>query len=130
MRIGKMENPLYFIENQRNGENPHEQVDYHASAKIIIDHVISGLEIARKYKLPQGIVDFIRTHHGTSTVQYFYKSYMNENPDKEVDVSEFTYPGPKPFSKETAIVMIADSVEAASRSLKVLNQQSISYNFV
>jgi len=123
--IGKMENPLYFIENQRNGENPHEQVDYHASAKIIIDHVISGLEIARKYKLPQGIVDFIRTHHGTSTVQYFYKSYMNENPDKEVDVSEFTYPGPKPFSKETAIVMIADSVEAASRSLKVLNQQSI-----
>ncbi|MFZ5939859.1 MAG: HD family phosphohydrolase [Bacteroidota bacterium] len=123
--IGKMDNPAYFIENQRNGENPHQKIDYRKSARIIIDHVVKGLEIARKYKLPEGIVDFIRTHHGTSTVQYFYKNFIMENPDMEVNVEEFTYPGPKPFSKETAIVMIADSVEAASRSLKVLNQQTI-----
>jgi cyclic-di-AMP phosphodiesterase PgpH len=123
--IGKMNNPYFFIENQRDGDNPHDRVDFKTSAKIIIDHVIDGVEIAKKYKLPQQIIDFILTHHGTSTVQYFYKSYISNNPDEEVDVNEFRYPGPKPYMKEMAVVMIADSVEAASRSMKEINEESL-----
>jgi cyclic-di-AMP phosphodiesterase PgpH len=123
--IGKMNNPYFFIENQRDGDNPHDRVDFKTSAKIIIDHVMDGVEIARKYNLPQQIIDFILTHHGTSTVQYFYKSYITDNPDEEVDISEFRYPGPKPYMKEMAVVMIADSVEAASRSMKEINEGSI-----
>ncbi|MCA1746214.1 MAG: HDIG domain-containing protein, partial [Bacteroidales bacterium] len=123
--IGKMNNPYFFIENQRDGDNPHDRVDFKTSAKIIIDHVIDGVEIAKKYNLPQQIIDFILTHHGTSTVQYFYKSYISDNPGEEVDVNEFRYPGPKPYMKEMAIVMIADSVEAASRSMKEINEETL-----
>ncbi|MEX2370387.1 MAG: HDIG domain-containing metalloprotein [Bacteroidales bacterium] len=123
--IGKMNNPYFFIENQRDGENPHNKIDFKTSAKIIIDHVDDGVEIARKYNLPQQIIDFILTHHGTSTVQYFYKSYINVNPEEKVDINEFRYPGPKPYMKEMAVVMIADSVEAASRSMNEINEESL-----
>jgi len=121
-----MESPEYFIENQRDGINPHNNLDFKSSARVIIDHVIKGEELGKKHKLPQPILDFIRTHHGTSTVQYFYRSMINSNPDEEVDIAEFTYPGPKPFSKETSVMMIADSVEAASRTLKTYSAESIS----
>ncbi|MFW5644682.1 MAG: transmembrane HD family protein, partial [Bacteroidota bacterium] len=87
--------------------------------------VSKGVEMARKNKLPEILIDFIRTHHGTSTVQYFYRSYLKAYPEAEVDVAKFSYPGPKPFSKETAILMMADSVEAASRSLKKVNKEVI-----
>ncbi|MDA3821989.1 MAG: HDIG domain-containing protein [Bacteroidales bacterium] len=124
--IGKMKNPFYFIENQRTGENPHDQLDYKASTKVVIDHVLDGLELAKRSKLPKQIIDFILTHHGTSTVQYFYKSYISDNPNEDVDKEEFAYPGPKPYMKEMAVVMIADSVEAASRSMKNISAESLS----
>ncbi len=124
--IGKMENPHYFIENLQEGSNPHNELDERSSAKLIIGHVPKGVEIARKYKLNETIIDFIRTHHGTGTVQYFYRTYLNTNPDEEVDINEFRYPGPKPSSKENAILMMADSVEAASRTLKSYTRESIS----
>ncbi|MBN2610852.1 MAG: HDIG domain-containing protein [Bacteroidales bacterium] len=123
--IGKIENPIYFIENQASGINPHQKLSFEESAKIIISHVEKGVEIAKKYNLPQPIIDFIKTHHGTSTVQYFYKSYLNKYPGEEVDMKNFSYAGPKPFSKETAVLMMADSVEAASRSLKETNDQTL-----
>jgi hypothetical protein len=123
--IGKMEKPLFFIENQNPDNNPHDQLEFDESARIIINHVIKGIEIAKKNNLPQKVIDFIRTHHGTSTVHYFYRSYIKKYPEEEVDINKFTYPGPKPFSKETAVVMMADSVEAASRSLKDLTDDSI-----
>ncbi|MCF8233995.1 MAG: HDIG domain-containing protein [Bacteroidales bacterium] len=116
--IGKMERPEYFIENQTFGLNPHEKISFEKSARIIIDHVIKGVEMARKHNLPRQIIDFIRTHHGTRKVEYFYLKQIKEHPDQEVDESKYTYPGPKPFSKETAILMMADTVEAASRSIK------------
>lgn len=124
--IGKMENPHYFIENQFEGSNPHKDMDHRTSARLIIDHVLKGVEIARKHNLPDPIIDFIKSHHGTSTVQYFYRSFINSNPDREVDIAEFVYPGPRPTSKETAILMMADSVEAASRTLKEYSRESIS----
>ena len=124
--IGKMNNPYFFIENQRDGENPHNKIDFKTSARIIIDHVTDGVEIARKYNLPQQIIDFITAHHGNSTVQYFYKSYLNMNPDEDVDKDEFRYPGPKPYMKEMAVLMVADSVEAASRSMKDISEESLS----
>ncbi|MEZ4779346.1 MAG: HDIG domain-containing protein [Flavobacteriaceae bacterium] len=114
--IGKMVNPSNFTENQLNQINPLNELSPKESAKIIIDHVIKGIEIARKNKLPDRIIDFIRTHHGTSLVFYFYKK--EEEMNAEVQKRDFQYPGPKPFSKETAILMMADSVEAASKSLK------------
>jgi putative nucleotidyltransferase with HDIG domain len=123
--IGKMKNPHYFIENLRDGQNPHNQVDFKTSAKIIIDHVNDGVELAKKHNLPPQIIGFIKTHHGTSTVQYFYKSYLSVNPGEEVDVNEFRYPGPKPATKEMAVTMIADSVEAASRSMKDISAESL-----
>ena len=123
--IGKMEDPMYFIENQTSNYNPHDQLEFEESAKIIIGHVTKGLEIARKRKIPEVIVDFIRTHHGTTTVQYFYKSYLKKYPDQDIDIQKFKYPGPEPFSKETAILMMADSTEAASRSLKNINKEVI-----
>jgi putative nucleotidyltransferase with HDIG domain len=116
--IGKMKHPIYFIENQSSIENPHNKLEFDKSAQIITDHVKYGVEIARKHKIPQQIVDFIRTHHGEGKVQYFYRSFKNKYPDKEIDEEKFTYPGPDPFTKETAVLMMADSVEAASRSLK------------
>ncbi|WP_191859688.1 HD family phosphohydrolase [Hanstruepera ponticola] len=114
--IGKMKNPTYFTENQSTGINPHDELSSKESAAIIIDHVINGIEIARKNNLPDRIIDFIRTHHGTSVVYYFYKK--EKEIDANLDMTEFQYPGPKPFSKETAILMMCDSVEAASKSLK------------
>lgn len=114
--VGKMKNPTMFTENQVNSINSHNELEPLESASIIINHVISGIELARKYKLPDRIIDFIRTHHGTSLVYYFYKKESEQNPD--VAKENFMYPGPIPFSKETAILMMADSVEAASKSLK------------
>lgn len=123
--IGKMHNPMYFIENINTEKNPHDDISYEASAKVIIDHITRGIEIARKYRLPEQIIDFIRTHHGTSTVHFFYRSFKRDNPGSAVDKSIFTYPGPIPNSKESALVMMADSVEAASRSLKDVTKESI-----
>jgi putative nucleotidyltransferase with HDIG domain len=124
--IGKMKNPMYFVENQVAGYNPHDELSYEESAKIIIGHVLSGIEMARKAGLPEQIIDFIRTHHGTRRVEYFYRLERKLNPGMEVDQSEFTYHGPAPFSKETAVVMMADSVEAASRSISKPDEQKIS----
>ena len=114
--IGKLINATSFTENQLNAVNILEDLQPKEAAKVIIDHVIIGIEIARKYKLPDRVVDFIRTHHGTSMVYYFYKKEQANN--GEANEEDFRYPGPKPFSKETAILMMADSVEAASKSLK------------
>ena len=124
--IGKMDNPQYYIENQHEGSNPHNELDERTSAKMIISHVPNGVEIAKRYGLNEHIIDFISTHHGTSTVQFFYRTFINTNPGKEVDISEFTYPGPKPTSKENAVLMMADSVEAASRTLKAYTSETIS----
>lgn len=115
--IGKMKNPYYFTENQNTSVNPHDEISPKESAKIIIDHRINGIEIAKKENLPDRIIDFIRTHHGTSTVYYFYAKEVKESKD-EVNKADFQYPGPIPFSKETAILMMCDAVEAASKSLK------------
>ena len=123
--IGKMTNPVYFIENQREGLNPHEDLSFKESAAIIISHVPKGVEIARKHNLPKQIIDFIRTHHGTTKVQYFYRNYIHKYPDKSTDTQDFTYPGPKPFSREMAVLMMADSVEAASRSLKDYSEERL-----
>ena len=114
--IGKMDKPTYFTENQVTNVNPHDDLPPRESAKIIIDHVIKGIEIARKNNIPDRVIDFLRTHHGTTSVYYFYKK--QQEIEEEVDEDDFRYPGPIPFSKETAILMMADAVEAASKSLK------------
>lgn len=124
--IGKLTNPAYFTENQLPGMNPHDGLSYKESAKIIISHVSEGVKIARKYNLPQQIIDFIETHHGTGKVKYFYNSYKNEHPDEEIDATDFSYPGPNPFTLETAILMMADTVEAASKSLQEYTEESVS----
>ncbi len=124
--IGKMNNPLYFVENQTSGYNPHDELGFEESARIIISHVLDGIEMARKHHLPEKIIDFIRTHHGTRRVEYFYRLEKKLNPGMDIDQSEFTYHGPAPFSRETAVVMMADSVEAASRSLAQPDEQKIS----
>ena len=123
--IGKMDQPQYFIENQNSEINPHDELSYAESAEIIIGHVIRGIEKARKHNIPEYIIDFIRTHHGTTTTRYFYAMEQKKNPDIEIDRDIFTYKGPIPFSKETAVLMMADSVEAASRSMKNPNEESI-----
>lgn len=116
--IGKLENPTYFSENQKGKLNPHDDLEPQQSAHIIISHVLKGVELAKKYNLPERIIDFIRTHHGTSLVYYFYKKAQEQSADPDdIDPELFRYPGPKPFSKETAILMMADAVEAASKSL-------------
>ena len=114
--IGKIKQPTYFTENQRGTVSPHDDLIPIESARIIINHVIDGIELAKKYKLPDRVIDFIRTHHGTSTVYFFYKKQLDQDP--ETNANDFRYRGPKPFSKETAIVMMVDAVEAASRSIK------------
>ena len=124
--IGKMYNPLYFVENQITGVNPHSDLSPRDSAKIILDHVIKGIELAKKYNLPDRVIDFIRTHHGTTTTYYFYKKEQELNPDSKIDIKQFQYQGPIPFSKETAILMMCDSSEAASKSIKNPTAQSIS----
>ncbi len=123
--IGKMDNPIYYIENQTSDVNPHDNLEFEESANLIISHVEKGIEIARKHILPQAIVEFIRTHHGTTTVQYFYRSFVKKYPEEDVDVKRFSYPGPRPFSKETAVLMMADAVEAASRSIKSFNEKTL-----
>jgi hypothetical protein len=124
--IGKIVNPQFFIENQIMGINPHDSISYEQSAQIIIQHVKQGVEIARKNQIPEMLIDFISTHHGNTRVDYFYQSYLKNFPEKFVDENIFRYPGPIPFSKETAVLMLADSVEAASRSLKEPDSSSIS----
>jgi putative nucleotidyltransferase with HDIG domain len=124
--IGKTVNTQYFIENQNRGSNPHDTISYEQSAQIIIQHVHKGVEIAKKNNIPEMIIDFIRTHHGNTRVDYFYQSFLKNFPEKFVDENIFRYPGPIPFSKETAVLMLADSVEAASRSLKDPDAISIS----
>lgn len=123
--IGKMNMPNYFIENQNSDYNPHIELAPEESAAIIIEHVINGIEIAKKSKLPDIIIDFIRTHHGTTTTRFFFKQYLEDNPDDEGASKLFRYPGPLPYSKETAVLMMADSVEAASRSLSKYDGESI-----
>ena len=123
--IGKMDMPMYFIENQTTQVNPHDELAFEESASLIISHVSLGIKKAKKYNLPDVIIDFIRTHHGTTVVQYFYQSFLKNNPDENADEADFSYPGPKPFSKETAVLMMADSVEAAARSLAIHDAQSI-----
>jgi putative nucleotidyltransferase with HDIG domain len=123
--IGKMVNPIFFTENQSEGMNLHAGLTEKESARIIIDHVTEGVKIAKKYKLPQQIIDFIETHHGKGKAKYFYNSYVNSHPDEEVDEADFIYPGPNPFTRETAILMMADTVEAASRSLKDNSKEAI-----
>lgn len=123
--IGKMDNPQFFIENQNKGLNPHDKLPYEDSAQIIIRHVVNGIEMARRNNLPEVIIDFIRTHHGNTRVDYFYQSFLKNFPEKIVDENTFRYPGPIPFTKETAVLMLADSVEAASRSLKEPDAESI-----
>lgn len=123
--IGKMVNPVFFTENQV-GVNPHDKISDLESAKIIIGHVTEGLRLAEKYNLPKVIQEFITTHHGKGLVKYFYINYKNAHPDKEVDEAPFRYPGPNPWTREQAILMMCDTVEAASRSLSEYTEESIS----
>jgi putative nucleotidyltransferase with HDIG domain len=115
--IGKMKNPTFFTENQSTGINPHDELSAKESANVIVNHVLDGIEIAKKNNLPDRVIDFIRTHHGTSTIYYFYMK--EKSVIEDADEKDFSYLGPKPFSKETAILMMCDSVEAASKSLKL-----------
>ena len=123
--IGKMTNPVFFTENQV-GVNPHERMSYKESAQIIISHVNEGLRLAEKANLPNIIKDFIKTHHGTGLAKFFYVKYQNEHPNEIVNKEDFQYPGPNPFTREQAILMMSDGVEAASRSLGEYTEESIS----
>lgn len=123
--IGKLKNPVYFTENQ-SGVNPHDNLSFEDSAQVIIQHVRYGLELATKYNLPPDIKELIATHHGRSKTKFFYISYRNANPDKMVNDEIFTYPGPNPTTTEHAILMMADAVEAASRSLQEYTEETIS----
>ncbi len=122
--IGKMAKPHFFIENQGLG-NPHDDIDELESARIIIEHVEEGVKLAKKNKLPKLLVRFIQTHHGTTRAEYFYKTYLKNNPGKTVDEQDFTYPGPPPASKEEGIMMLADTIEAAARTLKNPSEKDI-----
>jgi putative nucleotidyltransferase with HDIG domain len=123
--IGKSEMPIYFIENQAAGMNPHDELTFEESASIIISHVIKGVEKAKAAKLPDQVIDFIRTHHGTTNTGYFLTLYKKNNPAEDVDEELFRYPGPLPYSKETAVLMMADGVEASSRSLSKYDAETI-----
>ena len=122
--VGKTLKPHYFIENQ-SGTNPHDQLSYLDSAKTIIAHVTEGVKMAEKNNLPKIIVDFIKTHHGTTAVEYFYRLYVKNTEGGEKDRAEFQYPGPKPKTREEVILMLADSLEATSKSLKNPNSDNI-----
>lgn len=124
--IGKMQNPMYFTENQHGAYSPHNDLSNTESAEIIISHVTDGIELAHKHHVPERIIDFIRTHHGTRRTEYFYINEQKAHPDEEIDPAPFTYHGPAPFSRETAVLMMADSIEAASHSLKDPDEKSIS----
>lgn len=123
--IGKMKHPEYFIENQMGGKNPLSEMDFEVASRIVIGHVTDGVEIAKKSHLPEQIINFITTHHGRGKTKYFYNSFVNANPDKLPNEDAYTYPGPLPNSKETAILMMADAVEARSRSLSIYTEESI-----
>ena len=123
--IGKVNDSEYFTENQADGFNPHDNIPPDESAKIIINHITRGLELARKSNLPEQIIDFIRTHQGTTKTYYFFRDYRDKFPKVDIDPGIFTYPGPKPFTKETALMMMADAVEAASRSLSDYSEENI-----
>jgi putative nucleotidyltransferase with HDIG domain len=123
--IGKMTHPAFFTENQNGDTTPHRDLPFEKSAQIIINHVTEGVRIAEKASLPKSITDFIRTHHGTGRTKYFYNSFRNAFPDTPVNDALFTYPGPNPFTRETALLMMADSTEAASRSLKEYTDETI-----
>lgn len=123
--IGKMLNPEFFVENQTGQESPHAGRSPQESAQIIISHVTEGVQMARKYRLPKNIIDFIETHHGTTRVEYFYRKMLNEWPDTDIPDADYRYPGPKPRTKEQTIMMMADSIEAACRSLKNPTEQAI-----
>lgn len=124
--IGKIANPKYYIENQIDGISPHDNLNPEESAKVLINHVKNGVILAKNFKLPVQIIDFIRTHHGTTVTYYFFKKYTDLHPWDTSKEKEFSYPGPKPFSKETAVIMMADAVEASSRSLIKHTEESIS----
>lgn len=124
--IGKAENPMFFTENQNGNFNPHDELTFQESAQIIIDHVLLGINIAKKNNIPDQIIDFIRTHHGTKRVEYFYRMYKKDFPEDDVRLVDFTYHGPIPYTKETCVLMMADAAEAASRSLKTPDAKSIS----
>ena len=124
--IGKMVNPAFFTENQSGGVNPHKNLGYEQSAQVVISHVTDGLKLAEKNNLPKVIKDFITTHHGRGKTKYFYISWKNEHPGEDPNEEAFTYPGPNPFTKEQAILMMADAVEAASRSLPEYTEETIS----
>ncbi len=124
--IGKIANPKYFVENQTDEYSPHENMDPGESSKLIINHIRNGVVLAKNYKVPVQIIDFIRTHHGTTVAYFFFKKFIDENPGKMGMERQFAYPGPRPFSKETAVVMMADAVEASSRSLAGYTEESIS----
>jgi putative nucleotidyltransferase with HDIG domain len=123
--IGKIEMPMYFIENQNTVFNPHSELSCDESAEIIISHVSKGIKIARKHNIPEQIIDFIRTHHGTRRTDFFFQQFKTEFPEEIVNEATYTYKGPIPYSKETAVLMMVDSVEAASRSLKTHDEASI-----
>ncbi len=123
--VGKINNPPFFVENQAKGINPHDKLNSEESSIIITNHVKDGVKIAKEYGLPRSIIEFIETHHGKSMTRYFYNKYVNEHPDETVDVNKFSYTGPNPYTKEQAIVMICDTIEAASRSLPEYNDNSI-----
>ncbi len=123
--VGKISNPPFFVENQAKGNNPHNKLNAEESSIIITNHVKDGVKIAKDFGLPKSIIEFIETHHGKSVTRYFYNQYVNEHPDEEVDINKFSYTGPNPYTKEQAIVMMCDTVEAASRSLPEYNDESI-----
>jgi len=123
--IGKVAQPTFFIENQEIGMNPHDQMSYVKSAEIIIDHVKNGIKTAKKYKLPDSIIEFIATHHGTTKAKYFFLKQQQENPDANFNENDFAYPGPLPSSREAAVVMLIDGIEAASRSMKEKTYENI-----
>ena len=124
--VGKIKNPMYFTENQHGAYSPHNDLSNYESAEIIISHVTDGIELAHKNHVPERIIDFIRTHHGTRRTDYFYINEQKAHPDEEIDPTPFTYHGPEPFSRETAVLMMADSIEAASHSLKDPDEKKIS----
>ncbi|MDX8340209.1 HDIG domain-containing protein [Draconibacterium sp. IB214405] len=123
--IGKIGRPNFFIENQALGMNPHDRISHLKSAEVIIDHVRNGVKMAQKHKLPAPIIEFIATHHGTTKAKYFYLKHQEQNPDQDVDEKAFIYPGPLPRSKEAAVVMLVDGIEAASRSMKEKTHENL-----
>lgn len=123
--LGKIENPIYFTENQAGGINPHDEISIEESAKIIINHIETGVEKAKKFKLPEQVIEFIKTHHGTKKTEYFYNLFLKSKSSSNYDEASFSYKGPLPSSKETAIVMMADAIEAASKSLKQADREKI-----